>query len=112
MARSQNRPLSSVPTCARILAVVGAALLERRMIVPPYSTRREYTPTVRRVKGTSWQRCQEVKDQRIQPWMRGPRARARVYLFSGVPTCNRCGWRYRGKPATARGRFYQMLLHT
>lgn len=38
-----------------------------------------------------WLRCQGVKRERAKPWTHGQRHRARVYLFSGVLTCDACG---------------------
>ncbi len=46
-----------------------------------------------------WLKCQESRDQRVRPWARGPRARSRVYLFSGILSCASCGSRYKGQAA-------------
>lgn len=58
-----------------------------------------------------WRKCQEVRAQRSTPWSRRPKSAPRVYLFSGVLTCNACGSRYKGQAIVRRPHFFQRLSH-
>jgi DNA invertase Pin-like site-specific DNA recombinase len=58
-----------------------------------------------------WLRCQEVRSRRSTPWSRYPKSAPRVYLFSGVLTCDACGSRYKGQAIVRRPHFFQRLSH-
>ncbi len=67
----------------------------------------EVSPEVKEL----WIRCQEVRAQRSPPGSRRPKSAPRVYLFSGVLTCDACGSRYKGQAIVRRRQFFQRLAH-
>ena len=58
-----------------------------------------------------WLKCQEVKSLRIFPWYIGHGSSHRIYPFSGVLTCDKCGSRYHGEAHQNRRKAIQFRMY-